>query len=177
MALEIEVFIISVITLIGTIIWNTINTILNIRNYKKAKILSYYPTKKRLFKELYGFIKDLTERMVFTETKQENNYTTYFFKVKKRDGKGYIDPEEQNILQNRIIHYFDELNDVCENKYKTVSNTPKEKLDTLFKIDVQVCYDSITIPNDMIPDDLEKVKELLLKRTVKRAEENSVKLR
>lgn len=177
MTLEFEIFVLSIITIVGSIIWNTINTILNIKNHRRTNIVLNIPAKKRLFKKLYELIKDLTNRMVFTGTLKGNNYVVYFFKVKTIDSKGFISSEEQRILQNRIIDCYDELNNICKIKYKTVNNTPEEKWENLYQIDVQVCYESITVPSDNVPENNEQVKVLLRERTRMRAKENGVKLK
>jgi len=83
MSLEIVALIIAVITLIGTIIWNTINTILNILNYRRSNMLNKLPTKKRFFVKLYEMAKDITERMIFTETEEQENTIITIFPFKE----------------------------------------------------------------------------------------------
>ena len=41
--------------------------------------------KRKLFREWYQKTKDFAERMEFTETKQQEGYTSYGYKLKKKD--------------------------------------------------------------------------------------------
>jgi len=46
--------------------------------------------KKRLFNELYNFAKEITDRMEFTEEKEHANYRVYNFRLRNKEGSGYI---------------------------------------------------------------------------------------
>jgi len=173
--LENYAFIISIIGLVLTIIWNAYNTYLNHKNQNRLKIQAKIPTKTRLFQENLDYVKDWTNRMEFTETIKKKGFTIYNYKIRSKDGESFDTKKMQEILFKRYKEKNDELASVCgwkehtttgANEYRMADLTGKVMGDTYF-----------SYPNDLLPKRPEDIKKNLVNEVITLAKENGVRLK
>lgn len=170
--MEIVLFL-TIIGLILSIIWNLINTIFNMRQNKRTKtIILKLPMKKRLFNDLYALGKDIIERMEIMETQERENHTSYQFKIKEKDGNGYLDDNKQKFLITKFGNKQEGLYEICDYK--------KIKVKGVFRaIDLRESLGPFDFryPNDRLPENTNEIKKDFLRRIRIDAKDNGVKIK
>lgn len=174
MSLEIVALIIAVITLIGTIIWNSINTILNILNHRRSNMLNKLPTKKRFFVKLYEMAKDITERMIFTETEEQENTIIYNFSIQRDNKDGFLELNQQRVLLERLNDMYQDLHYLCG--MRIVNKDGIESIREPLKSFI-LHINKISVPIDLRPNNPEEIKTRIINDIKTYAEENGVKLK
>ena len=167
------IFLLTIIGIFASIIWNLINTLQNYRQNKRYKtIILKLPMKKRVFNELYNFAKDFTDRMEFTEEKEHNNYRVYNFRLRNKEGSGYIDMGEQRILVKKLFYLLKTAFIVCD--YKEGKGVDIHER-ALIKATMDKSY--FTYPNYQLPKDHNEIKKKLLQDIIINAKENGIKIK
>lgn len=162
---------------ISGLILSIINAIIQIRNHRRSKIIEKLPLKKRLFKEWFDLTKDMTNRMVFTEIKEKEDFTVYEYRIKEEDGTGFIEPAKQKILFSRYLDLNEDVYINCgfqkkDKKEKDLADELKQKM-----IKKNISAEYITIPNDILPNNSEDIKSGILNSIIRLAKENGVRLK
>ncbi len=166
----------TIIGLIGSIIWNSYNTYQNMKQNKKYEtIILRLPFKKRLFNELYDLTKDLTKRMEVTETIDQKNYKVYKFHIREKNGVDYLSQNKQINFIQKIGLLKRDISKVCCYEGSGVKINKFE----LAKFKSTINKFEITYPNDDddLPKGFEEIKKVLLEEIILMAKENGVKIK
>jgi len=129
--------------------------------------------KKRLFREWYQGVKDLTDRMEFTDIVNKGDYTVYGYKIRKKDGSGFESNSRIKILIERIgkKHYY--ALSICGYKTERKLMNLAENLRSL-PLNKSFNDGSFTVPTDMLPNNQEELRIELLNNVIIDARENGV---
>ena len=130
--------------------------------------------KRKLFNDWYQQTKDFADRLEFTETVRQEGFTTYGYKLKKKDGEGYEETSYVRILIERMMRsnkaIFLMIGYGTGERVEDVTESYR-----LHSIKKMVGENGITVPNDMLPSDPEKLREELIKNIVREAKDNGVR--
>ena len=162
-----------VIAVIG-ILLAIINLILYyLREYRYRIHNEKIRMKKRLFREWYQDVKDLTDRMEFTDIVNKGDYTVYAYKVRKKDGSGFESNSRIKILIERIGKKTSDTLSLCGYKTERKWMNLAENLRSL-PLNKSFNDGSFTVPNDMLPNNQEELRIELLNNVIINARENGV---
>lgn len=167
-------FVIILIGLILSIIWNLINTYLNYKNSKRWKIESKYNVRKRALKDLYDYTKDFAKRLEFTDDFKEKDFTRFYYKLKKKDEEGYEEPYKVEALVKKILDSRRYAREICDYPIKPYKYDVEEHQRTLI-FDKTFSIDEITIPNEMLPKTPEEIKQEFLNSIINLAKDAGFK--
>lgn len=168
---------ISLVLSIISIVLTIVNLIFLIIKYKQYRVHSEkILVKRRLFREWYKQVKDFTDRMEFTNVREDVGYTVYFYQVKNKDGSGYLRAGQVESLLERIEQISLDVLTICGYKIESKMIDLAEDIRNLF-IRKSLSKDGFTVPNDMIPNDPEEFRTEMLNNVIINARENGIKKR
>jgi len=142
------------------------------RQNKYEKIIYKIPAKKRVINKWYNLAKDLFDRIEFTDIESGKDKTSYYYKVKRKDGEGYEEISRIETLIYEIELQHRDFKGICGYSRNEIED---HEIGLYKRIRIMSVHNKFVVPNDKLPQEPKILLEDELNYIILSGKENGIK--